>query len=73
MYATKYVLQAEQNCLAQMPSVLDVRQELADAVYSENLHALSLVHSIHSSGRGKAKLSCDARDFRGHLVDGPKD
>ena len=42
IFATKYALQAEQNCIAQRLGVVDAPLELADAVCSESLHALSL-------------------------------
>ena len=41
--ATKYALQSEQDCIAQRLDVAETLQELADAVNSENLHALRLV------------------------------
>ena len=43
VYATKYALQSERDCIAQRLDVAETLQELADAVYSENLHALRLV------------------------------
>ena len=43
MYATKYALQSERDCIAQRLDVAETLQELADAVYLENLHAMSLV------------------------------
>ena len=43
MYATKYALQSERDCIAQRLDVAETPQVLADAVYLENLHALRLV------------------------------
>ena len=41
--AAKYALQSERDCIAQRLDVAETLQVLADAVYSENLHALRLV------------------------------
>ena len=46
VYATKFALQSERNCIAQRLDVAETRQVLADAVYSENLHALLLVDPL---------------------------
>ena len=43
VYATKYALQSERDCIAQRFDVAETLQELADAVYSENLRVLRLV------------------------------
>ena len=43
VYATKYALQSERDCIAQRLDVAETLHVLADAVYSENLHALRLV------------------------------
>ena len=43
VYATKYSLQSERDCIAQRFDVAETLQELADAVYSENLRVLRLV------------------------------
>ena len=43
VYATKYALQSDRDCIAQRLDVAETLQELTDAVYSENLHALRLV------------------------------
>ena len=43
VYATKYALQSERDCIAQRLDVAETLQVLADAVYSENLQALRLV------------------------------
>ena len=43
VYATKYALQSERDCIAQRLDVAETLQVLADAVYLENLHALRLV------------------------------
>ena len=43
MYATKYALQSERDCIAQRLDVAETLQVFADAVYSENLLTLRLV------------------------------
>ena len=43
VYATKYALQSERDYIAQRLEVTETLQVLADAVYSEILHALRLV------------------------------
>ena len=43
VYATKYALQSERNCIAQRLDVAETPQELADSLIEENLHALRLV------------------------------
>ena len=43
VYATEYALQSERDCNAQRLDVAETLQELANAVYTENLHALRLV------------------------------
>ena len=62
MYATKYA----SHC-SNVTGAVDGPVELTDAVWSENLHALSFCAPIHSSSRGKTELSYDARNFRGHV------
>ena len=42
-YATRYALQSERDCIAQLLDVAETLHVLADAVYSENLQALRLV------------------------------
>ena len=43
VYATKYALQSERDCIAQRLDVAETLQELADAIFEENWHALRLV------------------------------
>ena len=43
VYATKYALQSERDCIAQRSDVAEPPQELADSLFEEYLHALRLL------------------------------
>ena len=61
VYATRYALPSERDCIAQRLEVAEALQELAKALYSENLHTLRLVDPFLLPVVAKAKLSRDAR------------
>ena len=43
VYATRYALQSERDCIARRLDVAETLQELADSLFEENLHSLRLV------------------------------
>ena len=72
VYAARYALQSERDCIAQRLDVAETLQELADSLFEENLHAFAFGGPFPSSSGGKANSSRNALSVRCDFLDGPK-
>ena len=72
VYASKYALQSERDCIAQRLEVAETLQVLADAENSENLHALRLVDHFLLPVVARRNFLAMPRGFCCDFLDGPK-